>query len=155
MKKIIVLIAVVLFSAPVIAQENETFYFTTSEEIDYDEATDGFVPRHYLGDDLAVKMNMLRKQYTYKPEPTSMVPNPTTVVEKPHIYSSIKKLDRYYKKMLKKGKLSEEDVEEKLASFIEIGVAIRYQDTLELEEALKNVKVESEIENVFSRVQFK
>ncbi|MGD1842208.1 MAG: hypothetical protein ACFB0B_15120 [Thermonemataceae bacterium] len=64
----------------------------------------------------------------------------------------MKKLNKFYKKDIKKGAMSEEEAREKLNKSLDIAVSIRYQDTSEFESELKGVKERAAIESLFEKV---
>ncbi len=107
---------------------------------------------HYLGDEMAMKYYRFEETYTYV-EPGSIT-NPTqrTVITKPIIYYSLKKLNSHYKKQLKKGRIDSSEAVKKLGWYFDVGFAIYEQDTSELEKALKSAKKPDEIAQVFAHV---
>jgi hypothetical protein len=135
------------------AQIQDTFYFNNnldrikSIEVDYTK-----VPKHYLGYEIGSKMYLLDQTYTVVEEPSPVNPVEKTIVNKPAIFYSIKKLNKYYKKTIKKGEITKEQAKDELNTYLDICLAIYNQETEIFEEALKNSKKEKEIAAVFSRV---
>ena len=70
-----------------------------AEEVEYDK---NFISQNYLGQKIAEKLYVLQELYTYTEEPTPTDPAVKTIINKPSIYYSLKKLNRHYKKMVKK-----------------------------------------------------
>jgi hypothetical protein len=142
-----------LISLAMISHAQDNFVFqdlmrdTVHLEIDPSE-----VGSHFLGSDIALKFYRLKETYTYV-EPGSYA-NPTarTVVSKPTIYYSLKKLNNYYKKRIRKGQLNEDEAKKKLGWYFDVGFAIFEQDTSSFEEALRAAKKPDQIEKVFSRI---
>lgn len=110
---------------------------------------------HYLGEQMALKYTRMRKTYTYVTEGTPTQPSSQTIVTKPTIYYSLKKLNNYYKKQLKKGEIDTGTAVEELGWYFDVGFAIYPQNTDEFEEALKKAKKPDEIAGVFAQVEFK
>jgi hypothetical protein len=135
------------------AQIQDTFYFTNNLdrikniEVDYTK-----VPKHFLGYEIGSKMYLIDKTYTVVEEPSPVNPVEKTIVNKPAIFYSIKKLNKYYKKTIKKGEITEEQAKDELNTYLDICLSIYNQKTELFEEALKNSKEEKEIAAVFSRV---
>jgi hypothetical protein len=142
-----------LCSKSILAQNRDNFYFNNnldrikSIEIDYTK-----VPKHYLGYEIGSKMYLLDQTYTVIEEPSAVNPVEKTIVNKPAIFYSIKKLNKYYKKTIRKGEMTEEKAKEQLNAYLDICLSIYNQETETFEEALKNSKKEKEIAAVFSRV---
>ena len=105
---------------------------------------------HYLGETFTQKFYALKEKYVWKPLATPTTPNPASVTEKPSIYNSLKKLDRHYKKQLKKGNASEDEIRENLAKAVAVCYSVRYEQTDELEKILWKTKDVSEIEKIFT-----
>jgi len=135
------------------AGAEDTFYFDNDlaniKELNIDP---DFISKHYLGEDIAVKMHLLKETYTYIERGDDLNPLDKTIVNKPTIFYSMKKLNNYYKKKLKKGGLSQEEAKDKLDHYLDICLAIYLQSTDSFEEALRSSKGQDEIDGVFSRV---
>lgn len=150
MRKFYLLAAMLAFVVTVFAQTEEEFeFFDRTDEMEEVEVP-SYEKKHYLGEEFTKMFFALKEQYVYIPEKTSinMAPSPTT--EKPAIYNSVKKLDRHYKKMLRKGKMSKEDVKEKLTRVISVGYSIRHGDTATLEKMMWSIKDIAKLEALFT-----
>jgi len=131
------------------------FIFPKSfEEIDYTEVEDGYFYNPPLGEQIAKGMEVVRNEYTYKPEPTPLYPNPGVEVEKPTIYYSVKKLYNHYKKQVRKGHIDMETAQERMSEIIKISVNIRYEETSDFENALKASKDPEDLDSVFALVEY-
>ena len=111
-----------------------------------------FIEKHYLGDDIALKMYRVKDTYTYIEVGSPSSPGDKTQVNKPAIYYAIKKLNTYYKKQLKKGELDQNEVYKKLTRYLNIAYSIYNEDTSMLENELRSAKKAPEIDKVFARV---
>lgn len=151
MRKFYLLAAMLAFAVTVVAQTEDEFEFLDrSDEIEEVEVP-SYEKKHYLGDEFTKMFFALKEQYVYIPEKTSINRDPSPTTEKPAIYNSVKKLDRHYKKMLKKGKLSKEEVTERLSRVVSVGYSIRHEDTAVLEKMLWGIKDVEELESVFTK----
>lgn len=140
MRKFYVLAAMLVFGVIVYAQTEEEFeFFDRSDEMEEVDVP-SYEKKHYLGAEFTKMFFALKEQYVYIPEKTSINMDPSPTTEKPAIYNSVKKLDRHYKKLLKKGKISKEEAMEKLTRIVSVGYSIRYEDTAVLEDMLWNIK---------------
>lgn len=132
-------------------ESQETFSFSFIEDKLDDSSVDlATVGGHYLGSDIAIKLELLKGSYTWKEEGTANSPTTKTVVEKPAIYYSLKKLDKYYKKAIKKGEVTEDEAKDEFIKALDIALFIRYQETAAFETKLRELKEESDIALLFT-----
>ena len=117
MKKYYMLLALMLFGAVAFAQgqgeENPFEFADRSDEMEEAEVP-GYFTKHWLGADFTLLTYALRQEYVYMPEATPINTEPALITEKPVIYNAVKKLDRFYKKELKKGRMTESEIRVKL-----------------------------------------
>ncbi|MFY0686863.1 MAG: hypothetical protein JXQ90_06845 [Cyclobacteriaceae bacterium] len=130
-----------------IGQDKFTFRYN-QEELEEPLAMED-VKEHFLGEDIAVKMQLLKESYTYK-EKDQISNSERTVIEKPAIFNSVKKISKYYKKEIKKGKISEEDALTALNNALVIALNIRYQDTQAFEDYLWKAKSPDAMVDVYA-----
>jgi len=134
-------------------QEQKVFIFkndladTSKVEVDY-----MLVKKHFLGSEIAKKLYIIKKTYTYieKGSPTS--PGDKTIVRKPVIYYSLNKLNRYYKKQLKKDRMEESVARERYNDVLNKAFSIFDQNTDDFEEYLKGLKDPADIEELFHNI---
>ena len=110
------------------------------------------VPNHYLGPEIGLKTYLLKGLYTEVEEGNEINPVDKTIVFKPAIYYSMKKLNNYYKKAVKKGIITEQEAIDKMNTYLDICLAIYLQETQQFETELKKYKKTEDIDAVFSRV---
>lgn len=105
MKRIIIFTLVSLLSYALLpAQEKVQFTFRSHlNDEEYKKPYDQSMGSSILGTEVARKMYIVRNTFTYVEEPTPTSPTPKTIIRKPRIYNSVKKLVSYYEKMAKKG----------------------------------------------------
>lgn len=138
MKKVFVFL---LFVAPMVSVMGQDFTFDYMEDkLDASEIFEGDLRNHPFGKVFSEKMLLLSQAYTYQEEATPLNPAPALSIEKLAIYSTVKKLNAYYKKSVKKGKMGEGEAKEKLKKVLDIALCVRYQDTISFEEALNGAK---------------
>ncbi|NQW26574.1 MAG: hypothetical protein HQ474_01570, partial [Flammeovirgaceae bacterium] len=94
---------------------------------------------HFLGDDIATKIELLKESYTYEIY-NELSFTSQNVVEKSVIYFSMEKVEKGLKKKIKSGLLSEEDAAKIFNTALTICLNIRYQDTEGFEETLWKTK---------------
>ncbi|MFW5759790.1 MAG: hypothetical protein ACOCXH_02280 [Cyclobacteriaceae bacterium] len=136
--------------------DNQKFVFYKQlDNVNEVDVIEQFVSRNYLGDQIAKKFYVLQELYTYEEPGTATSPGTKTIVEKPAIYYSLKKLNKHYKKMVIKEQITEEEAVEEFEHFLNIGISIVYQSTEEFEEFLNSHRKPEEIIVAFSSVVLK
>ncbi len=118
----------------------EIFSFQYQQEEMAEVETESNIKKHFLGDIIAYKMQLLRESYTYIEPPSATSPAEKIIVEKQPIFFSIKKLDKFLKKQVKSGTMSEEDAKNKLENALNVALNIRYQETDTFEDVLRKAK---------------
>lgn len=109
------------------------------------------VKSHFLGDEFATQMQLLKEMYTYEEE-DEISKTVSTVVEKSSIYNSVRKINKYLKKALKSGDLTEEQAKAQLTKTLQVALNIRYQETSELESELWKTKKPEAIADLFTKI---
>ncbi|MCB8995320.1 MAG: hypothetical protein H6538_06920 [Bacteroidales bacterium] len=150
------IIAVALFLGAFVglyAQNQTEFMFlnnlkdTARVKIDYSNL--GVNP---LGPEVARKMYLLQNTYTYVERGTLTAPGDKTIVKKPDIYYSVKKLYNYYKKSVKKGTIKDTDASKQLIQVINKSYSMFYEDTQKFEDYLRTMKKPEDIQKAFDMV---
>ncbi len=153
MKKIFfVAFAFALSLSYVLAQETFEFRNTLADTarrgFNYSMASD-----HFLGDIIAKKLFRFKETYTYVEKGTPMSPGDKVIVRKPTIFYSVRKLNNYYKKEIRKGRKSPSDAIDEFGSILDKSFVIYDQPTDEFEEFLKSSKKPEEIIKAFEKVE--
>jgi len=151
MKKYYMVLALMLFSVAAFAQgqaeENSYEFADRSYEME-DVEVPGYFTKHWLGAEFTMFTFALRQEYVYMPEATPINKEPSLVTEKPVIYNAVKKMDRFYKKEIKKGRMTEAAAIEKLKKIYGVGYSLRYAETEELEKIFWMTKKEAALETL-------
>jgi hypothetical protein len=151
MKRTFIFVALVfLWIGAATGQEKETFIFknkladATNIEVDLAQ-----INKNPLGTEVAKKAFILKKTYTYieKGSPTS--PGDKTIVRKPTIYYSVLKLNKFYKKEIKKGNMNEKVAADRYTLVLDRAYSIFDQNTQDFERYLKSLKKPQDIEEAF------
>jgi len=149
MKRVTV-IALTLYATVSFGQKYQFDYFGNENEVSTEVESD-----HFLGEAIGNKMGLLKDTYTYSTyDNISRTEVPT--VDKPVIYFSIKKVNKHYKKQMKKGALVKEEAIKHMDSILKVALNIKSQYTLDLENDLRKIKEPSEIVAFFeSEIEFR
>lgn len=142
--KLVVLIAI----SPALAQDNEGKM--TFDYRDKELSTSALVEDHLLGEDVGEKLALLKQEYVWVEPASPAVPAPVSHVEKASIYSSVKKLERFYKKGVKKNRIAMDQALQELNQVLDVAISVRYQDTSVLEDVLRSTKEPEDLIAVFT-----
>jgi hypothetical protein len=145
------LLGVVTISAVTSGQEYFRFENQLNDTARFD-LDPQVIGNHYLGEQLALKYSRIQETYTYEQQGTVTNPVTRTVVMKPAIYYSLKKLNSYYRKQLKKGKIDSSEAIRQLGWYFDIGFAIHGQNTTKFEDALQEARKPDRIAELFTQV---
>jgi len=108
-----------------------------------------FTKKHFLGEDIALKMQLFRENYIYKA--ADIITNSeSTYIEKSSIYNSVYKVSKYLKKRVKSGDISKEEASKTMDSVLTVAINIRHQDTESLEKELWSLKDPTVLTNLFT-----
>ncbi len=144
------------FFGAVNAQQEKKFVFRNNLSDTLGEKINpGEISSHYLGQAMAIKYHRFTSIYTYLSSASATSRTETTKINKPTIYYAVKKLNRYYRKQLRKDKIEEPEAFDQLAHILDVAYVIYNQDTEELEEALRQARKPEKISDVFDNTVLK
>ena len=152
MKKLIILFAFVGLTLAAYAQDDAYYFNDRSHEIETIEINEAGMKNHPYGEAIARKFQLLKDTYTWRDLGDATNPTERTVVEKPVLYYSFKKVDKYLKKQVKSGAIEKNDAMLALASVLDIGFSIRHQNTIAFEEAIRAAKSGDKILAIYENV---
>lgn len=117
------------------------------------EIDHSFFQPHAFGEIVARKLYMVQDLYTYVEAATPTSPSEKTIVLKPNIYNSVLKLNRYYKKQVKKGLVKKEDAAKDLDYCLNVAISTVATQTDSLEADIRKAVDMNEIANIFLGVE--
>lgn len=139
-----------------IAQDKQTYEFrnqlrdTSNLNLDY-----SLMGSHFLGNNIARRMYRFEKTYTFQIAPTAMSPGTKTVVNKPTIYYTVNRLNKYFRNGVRKNKIETSDAIVRISEILDLAFVIYSQDTEEFEAYLKKNKSPEHAENAFNMIVLK
>jgi len=92
--------------------------------------------KHSLGDEIARRMYLLEKTFTYTAE---TVPGSFTgkrIIHKPVIYFSIFKIEKYFRQKVKNSAIEPEVAVKELSRYIDTAIFLYHENTVDFENAL-------------------
>ena len=110
-----------------------------------------YIKAHFLGNDVAKKVKLIDLAYKWEDPPTPTRSTPLIKIEKQPIYFALKKVisPKYYKKKIKANAITKDQAIEQIIEILDIALMIRYQDTDEFENVLRNLETGDEVVDVF------
>ena len=148
MKLVFTSLFVAALSLNVLAQDNYSFDYV-EQRLDESEIVETDVRKHYMGDVIARKMLLLNDSYVFFEGTSPQNPLPTRQVDKYAIYNSVKKLNAYYKKAIKKGVYTAEEGTKRFKRVLDVALCVRYQNTIDLEAKLLETKDAESLDDIF------
>lgn len=120
---------------------------TQSEELS--QISDDMVDSHFLGNDIAKKMFLLNKSYSYK-EPVAPGNSATkTIFRKTVIYNSVKKIERSMKNKVKSGELTLETAQFQFNKVLDVALNIININTGKFESRLASADNANELLDIY------
>lgn len=104
------------------------------------------------GAEVAKYYALFESVYTYEEQPVAGDPNVVMRIRKPRIYKSIKGIESYLKKELKKNNCSIGSASQQIMKILKIGIAAISEDSKWLEKELKNQKGKKEQIALYNKI---
>jgi polyhydroxyalkanoate synthesis regulator phasin len=145
--KVLFFIGFVAFSFASQGQETFTFRYLMEEMDEIQDINE--LKKHQLGDEIARKFLLLKESYTYK-DWNELQRTESTIIEKPSIYNSCKKVSKHLVKSVKKGEISEDEARDQMNKVLDIALNIRYQETEKMEDLLWDLKKPDQLITFYS-----
>lgn len=140
--------------------EKSYFEFYVDNESEYIEDQIGeidlsLVRNHKLGIKVALYLHLLDQEYTYVTEAAPGSFSGRMVVQKPAIYNSIYRIEKHFRKQIRKGLVSEKQGRNELIRTVEIALILLHKETSEFETALDKAKTDEKLLSLYSRIKLK
>lgn len=94
--------------------------------------------KHFLGSEISRQLYLFNEYYTYKVPLSPGNPSTKTMIRKPLIYSTVRKIERGLKKDLAKNRITDTTAREEFSKVLEVAICIVDLNTDELEKEIKN-----------------
>lgn len=154
MKRFIISISLALLLITSINGQNaaDKFVFDTySQPINVENITD--YNSHDLGDIIAKKLQVIEKTFLVRFETKIALTGSDIEVQKPNLLESVEKLDKYYRKAVRKENMDRELAASKLSGYLDLAYCLFYEDSDEFEKALSKAKKPEEIIALYDRIE--
>lgn len=136
------------------AQETEdgVFYFENRVAMAISSFNNILPKSHFLGEELGIKDAVFHDLYSYSVSGQVTNTGQQVIVDKPVIFNSVKKTNRYYKQLLKKKQITEDEAIKKVNHLLDVAISVYTQSTTAFEDELRQAKEQDEIARIFERV---
>ncbi|MDR1343795.1 MAG: hypothetical protein LBJ39_00420 [Tannerellaceae bacterium] len=115
--------------------------FFSSTPASFDESVMQYAGDDYFGQKVACLKTLVEKYYVYKEEIVPGDPNMRTIIRKPDIYNTARKVDKYLRKEVKKGNITLQQATTDLVHVLEVAIAaVDEYDTAGFESSINNLK---------------
>lgn len=151
MRRFYILIALLIGFGSAMAQSSandDVFYFNSADKSQGENESQLGID-HFFGNEIGIKLEKLRKEYTWT-EFSVVKQMDVLNIDKPAIYNAVKKLERYYKKGVKKGLIDLEVAQKELSQILDIAINIRHQATSDFENFLNDMDTEEQLVSLFT-----
>lgn len=149
-----ILLAVGLFK-PGFSQDEVEFVFANNENALDVSSIQTEAKDHPMGDEVAIKLELIKSRYTYIEPASPTSPSNRTIVVKHVIYNSIMKLNRYFKKEIKKGNITKTAAKSVFLQCLNSALVLYAEDTEEFENYLKKRRGPDQIVEAYQKVILK
>lgn len=162
MKKIILIAAVLVAiiyntnAQAVLSNDGGMIYINKNESPDQtlEGKRGGFFGSHPLGEDIQKKYDRFLKLYVKYESSGGAYATEKQIIYKRDIYNSVNKLDRYYKKALKKSTMPIETIVDEYEHILDVANQVRFYDTKQLEMLISTAKSEEQIIKYYKSIKF-
>jgi len=113
-----------------------------------------YVGPHILGDTITMLMNKFENDYVFYEETEGAYSVEEKVILKPYLYNSVKKIERKYRKGVKKGKIKPDVAYSKLKLLLKRAIRMKTYNTKEVESTLKKLRKPEEKEEYLLSLKF-
>ncbi|WP_195472520.1 hypothetical protein [Bacteroides xylanisolvens] len=138
-------------ATPVGKKPKATFIFDVYGEIPTTKPV--FETEHYLGSAITGKWNTFIQNYTHEYDVTIGFTDSSVEILKPSIYKAVNKVNKYYKKALRKEEVSREVATFNMAHILDCANVMCFDDNSKsFEEAVKSADEPEEIIALFNQV---
>jgi hypothetical protein len=114
----------------------------------------GYVGPHILGDTVTILMNVFESKYTYYVAGSGAYASDIKKVLKPNIYKSIKSINKFYEKGVKKNKIEDDVAKARMKDVLDIAIKLYGYETSALEGKLKDLKSANQKEAYLKKIVF-
>ncbi len=136
-------------------QSSDSMYFDYRIDNVVINSPDLMYGAHPFGDNIARKFAVIQNTYTYvvPGEPSS--PGHKTTIVKPTLYNAVRKINSYYRKVVKDKQMDQAEAAKLLNHVFDVAISVFTQPTAALEAELKKYKKPEDLAAVFKRVKIK
>jgi hypothetical protein len=130
-----------------------TSYDFGSLEDELEAINSSNVRRHRMDMEVAKRLHLFEETYVYYSEAAPGAFSDKKVIRKPVIYKSIGKIDKYFRKQVRTGEITNGEASDELSAILDTAIILFYYDTDEFDQLLKGASSVEEEVRIFRKVK--
>lgn len=139
-------------SAKVMSSELPSYEFrASSTEDDLKNISSEMIGEHILGKLVSEKLYLLEAKYIYQVPIVPGNPQMRTVIRKPAIYDAVVKIEKYFKKSVKKGEITTEIASTEFNKVLDVAFNVLTAETTDFEKTIKETTDVIQLTNLFTK----
>lgn len=139
-------------AAKVTSSELPSYEFrASSTDDDLKTISSEMIGEHVLGKLVSEKLYLLEEKYVYQVPIVPGNPQTRTVIRKPVIYDAVMKIEKYLKKSVKKGEITEEVASTDFNKVLDVAFNVLTAETTDFEKTIKETDDVASLTNLFAK----
>lgn len=126
-------------------------FLASSNDADLSSVSKDMISEHVLGTLVSEKLYLLEAKYTYEVPIVPGNPQTRTMIRKPVIYDAVKKIERNFKKQVKKGEISTEVASREFNKVLDVAFNVLTAETISFEKAITETNDANSLINLFTK----
>lgn len=156
MRKTFYLLIALFVHIVLMANDSESskkyFFDTYIQKIDTKDVKEH--SKHDLGEDIAKKLTVLENIFITRYDTKIGLSDSEIEIQKPDLLESVEKIDKHFKKKVKKKELNKNDATKELSRLLDIAYTLFYEESNEIETVLSKIKKAEDIVLLYNNLQF-
>lgn len=134
------------------AGDPETFYFENRVDATVASFKTVTARSHFMGEEAGRKYAVFHDLYSYIAAGDAVYAGPQIIIDKPAIYRSVQRANRYYRRQWRKDKITDIEAYKKVNHLLDIAISVYTQPTEALEDALRSARSGEKTADIFERI---
>lgn len=127
------------------------FEFDVYSKVESSHVDPQLVENHFMGNEIAQKMYQFDRLYTYETKIAPGNPASTTNIRKPVVYNSVKRIESFLKKSVRKHEISMDMAVVQFNKVLDVALNTLYQNTNAFENEIKLTSNTSDLVELYTQ----
>jgi hypothetical protein len=132
---------------------NANVYSYTHLEEDLRDVDESFIRSHPIDIEVAKRLHLFEEQYSIYSEAAPGAYSGQKTIQKPILYSSVYRIDKYFRKQLRTGSIDIDAAKHEMCTILDTAIILLHYDTHDFEQALRKSRSADEMVTLFKYVQ--